>query len=93
MVIDCFNRFFDCRKAVLNCHHDWQYLDDTTLTNFNSFATSSETIFAMHCNRQVKQTKSTTGMVHRWLGVLWWSVISNVVEIHNPEVFFNVVEF
>ena len=36
MVIDRCNRVSDHRKALLNGHHDRQYLDvTTTLTNFN----------------------------------------------------------
>ena len=38
---------FDCQKALLNGHHDGQYLDLTTLPNFNSFTTFSKTIFAI----------------------------------------------
>ena len=35
-------------KALMNSHHDHQYLDVTTnFTNFTSFTTFSETIFAI----------------------------------------------
>lgn len=47
-------------KALLNGHKDCQYLGmTTTFTNFNSFPTSSKTILASPCNRQLKQTNST----------------------------------
>ena len=40
MVIDCRNRVCDQQKALLNCHHDRQYLDvTTTFTNFNYLTT------------------------------------------------------
>ena len=47
MVIDRRNRDFDRQKASLNGNHDRQYLDLTTLPNFNSFTTFSKTIFAI----------------------------------------------
>ena len=40
----------------------------TTLTNFNSFPTSKK-IFAILFNKQVKQTKTTMGMLHKRLGI------------------------
>ena len=41
----------------------------TTLTNFNSFPTSSKKIFAILFNKQVKRTKTTMGMLHKRLGI------------------------
>ena len=40
----------------------------TTLTNFNSFPTSKK-IFAILFTKQVKQTKTTMGMLHKRLGI------------------------
>ena len=38
----------DHQKALSNSHHDRHYLDiATTFINFNSFANSSKTIFAI----------------------------------------------
>ena len=34
MVIDRRNKTCDCQKVLLNGHHDCQYLDVTTFTNF-----------------------------------------------------------
>ena len=47
MDIDRCNRDFDRQKASLNGHHDSQYLDLTTLPNFNYFTAFSRTIFAI----------------------------------------------
>ena len=48
LVIDRRNRICDRRKAWLNGHHDRQYVDiTTTFTNFKSFITFSDRIFAM----------------------------------------------
>ena len=48
MAIDHFNRVFDGQRALLNGHHDCQYLDvTTTFTKFNYFATFSKAIFAI----------------------------------------------
>ena len=45
MVTDHRNRVCDQRKALLNGHHDRQYLDITiAFNNFNSFTTFSKTI-------------------------------------------------
>ena len=38
-------------------------------TDFNFVVTSCKTIFAILCNRQIKQTKSTMGTLHRQLGI------------------------
>ena len=48
MVIDRRNRVCDRQKALLNGHHDRQYLDiTTTFTNFKSFVTFFQRIFAI----------------------------------------------
>ena len=38
-------------------------------TDFNFVVISCKTIFAILCNRQVKQTKSTTGTLHKQSGI------------------------
>ena len=48
MVIDHHKNLCDHRKALLNGHHDRHYLDKTTtFINFDSFANSPKTIFAI----------------------------------------------
>ena len=42
---------------------------NTWTINFNSFATSSKTIFVMFCNRQFRQTKSTAAALRRCLAI------------------------
>ena len=43
--MDHRNRVCDCQKALLNGHHDRQYLDVTTyFTNFNSSTTFTTTL-------------------------------------------------
>ena len=74
-VIDQRNSVCHHRKVSPNNHYGQQYLNITTFTNFNSFATSSKRIFDIVCIRQVKQTRSTTGTLGRQLGIPWWSVI------------------
>ena len=51
--IDCCNSICDSQRTLSIGHHDCQYLD-ATFANFNSFATSSKTIFAVLCIRQVQ---------------------------------------
>ena len=47
-VIDCCKSLCDCQKALSNGHDDCHYLDiATTFINFNPFANSSKTIFAI----------------------------------------------
>ena len=47
-VIDCRKSLCNRQKALSNGHYDRHYLDiATTFINFNSFANSSKTIFAI----------------------------------------------
>ena len=47
-VIDRRKKLCDHQKALSNGHHNRHYLDTaTTFTNFNSFANSSKTTFAI----------------------------------------------
>ena len=72
-VTDCCQSIPD-RQKVSSGHHNSQYLDVTaTFTNFNSFATSSKTIFLVFFNKQFKQTKSAR--FHSQLGIPRWSII------------------
>ena len=50
-VIDHCNSIYECQKALSKGYHDCWFPDLTTnFTNFNFFATSSKTIFAIICS-------------------------------------------
>ena len=56
-VTECCKSISDCLQVSSNSHHNSQYLDViTTFTNFNSFATSSKTIFLVLCSKQFNKS-------------------------------------
>ena len=64
MVIDRRNRVRDRRKASLSTHHDCQYLDITTFTNFKSFITFSKRILAKEQGKVLKGKPDGNFYVH-----------------------------
>ena len=67
IVIDRRNSVRDRQKALFNDHNGCQYLDVTTTFNNLDF---------ILCNRQVKQSKFTTGTMHKQLGLTKLSVLT-----------------